>query len=140
MKTFTDLIQIPTFEERLEYLFIGGKIGIETFGSVRYLNQQFYSSAEWASLRKFVIARDAGCDLAFPGYEIYHGLYVHHIDPATPEMILDRDPKALDPENLITVSGLTHRRIHYGLRDERINQYEVVRRYPNDTSPWKRST
>lgn len=137
MKTYTELIKFPTFKERFLYLKMHGKVGEETFGYYRYLNQVLYKSEEWREVKRTILLRDNGCDLGIPGYEIEGrgNLMIHHINPITLRDIQNRDPKIFDPDNLITVSRATHNAIHYG--DERILLMEVTERRPNDTCPWK---
>lgn len=137
-KTYSELITIPTFEERFRYLKMGGTIGEATFGFERYLNQILYNSAEWKRTRNDVIIRDNGCDLAMEGHEI-HGriIIVHHINPITIDDIRNRSQKLFDLENLITTAHRTHNAIHYS--DESfLNGFEIVERKPNDTCPWKK--
>lgn len=135
IKTYSELIRLPTFLERFRYLKIGGIIGEETFGYDRYLNQVLYSSAEWKRFRREVIIRDNGCDLACDGYEIYGNILVHHINPISLDDVMRRDPKIFDPENVISTCLNTHNAIHYG--DESLLITEPVVRKPNDTCPWK---
>jgi len=129
-------MELETFEERYEYLKLGGKFGYETFGPYRYLNQMFYSSQEWGFVRDEVIIRDDGCDLSLPGRDIFGTIYVHHIEPVTPERLLRRDKLLLDPSNLICVTYNTHKAIHYGDKFM-LFMAEPVERFPNDTCPWK---
>lgn len=118
------------------YLKIGQKIGEDTFGFDRYLNQEFYESKEWRNLRNYIISRDGGLDMATPGYEIGGMIVVHHINPITIEKIKARHPMVLDPENLVCVSERTHKAIHYG--DKQLLVATVlVERKPFDTCPWK---
>ena len=136
-KTYSELIAIPTFEDRFRYLKMGGKVGETTFGFERYLNQIFYKCPEWIETRNKVIVRDEGCDLAFPGYEICGKIIIiHHINPITIDDIRNRSPKLFDLENLITVAHKTHNAIHYGDESFLIGQ-TIVTRKPNDTCPWK---
>lgn len=136
IKTYSELITLPTFEERFEYLKIGGKVGVDTFGFDRYLNQIFYRSDEWKSIRDEVIIRDNGCDLGIEGREIYSRIIVHHMNPITKDDILNRSDFLLNPEFLICTIKLTHDAIHYG--DSSILLTEPVIRTKNDTCPWKR--
>lgn len=137
IKTYSELITIPTFEERYRYLRIGGRVGEETFGFDRYLNQVFYRSQEWRSIRDQVILRDNGCDLGIPGREIPSRIIVHHMNPLTMEDVVNRTEFLLDPEYLIcTVKG-THDAIHYG--DESLLIKAPVERRKNDTCPWRHS-
>ena len=137
IRTYSELITIPTFEERYRYLRIGGRVGEETFGFDRYLNQLFYRSQEWRSIRDQVILRDNGCDLGIEGREIPSRIIVHHMNPLTMEDVVNRTEFLLDPEYLIcTVKG-THDAIHYG--DESLLIKAPVERRKNDTCPWRHS-
>ena len=136
IKTYSELISLPTFKERFEYLKIGGSIGEETFGYDRYLNQILYRSDEWRKFRRDIIIRDDGKDLACEDYEVGLRAIVHHINPISVEDVLNRDPKIFDPENVITTSLNTHNAIHYG--DESLLILEPIERSMNDTCPWKR--
>ena len=138
IKTYSELIQLETFEERYEYLRLGGRVGEETFGFDRYLNQAFYKLDEWLDAREFVIIRDNGCDLGSADHKIPEGVVVmvHHLNPITKEDILERNPCLFDPENLITTIKRTHDAIHYG--DKSLLNLPPVERRPNDTCPWKR--
>lgn len=135
IKTYSELIELPTFLERYNYLKIGGQVGVETFGYDRYLNQVLYRSNEWKDFRRDMIVRDHGCDLAHDEYEIYGKILVHHIDPITVEDVIRRHPKIFDPENVISTSLNTHNAIHYG--DETLLVLGPIERRPNDTCPWK---
>ena len=135
IKTYSELITIPTFEERFEYLKLDGQVGIETFGFNRYLNQAFYKSDEWLSIRDYVITRDNGCDLGMEGYEIYGRILIHHINPITKDDIIQRSRILLDPENLITTVKRTHDAIHYG--DSNLLIKAPIERRKNDTCPWR---
>lgn len=137
IKTYSELITIPTFKERYNYLRIGGAVGKETFGYDRYLNQILYKSDEWNSFRKDMILRDKGNDLACEGFEIYGRILLHHISPITIEDVLERRPCVFDPENVITTTLNTHNAIHYG--DESLLITEPIIRTKNDTCPWKRT-
>lgn len=135
IKTYSELITIPTFEERFEYLKLDGQVGVETFGFNRYLNQAFYKSDEWLSIRDYVITRDNGCDLGMEGYEIYGRILIHHINPITKDDIIQRSRNLLDPENLITTVKRTHDAIHYG--DSNLLMKAPIERRKNDTCPWR---
>lgn len=135
IKTYSELITIPTFEERYDYLKLNGRVGVETFGFDRYLNQAFYKSDEWLSIRDYVISRDNACDLGVKGYEIYDRILIHHINPITKEDIIYRSKQLLDPENLITTIKRTHDAIHYG--DDSLLIKPPIERRKNDTCPWK---
>lgn len=135
-KSYDELISLKTFEERYEYLKTGNVVGEETFGSSRFLNQQFYKSKEWKKVRRDIIIRDNGCDLGCNDREIHGKIYVHHINPITSDDILNRDPCLFDSNNLICVSKLTHDAIHYGDSDLLITV--PTERSANDTCPWKK--
>lgn len=137
MKTryYSTMIQLPTFEERFEYLKIGGFVGAATFGSSRYINQWFYTSQLWRSTRDFVITRDNGCDLADPDRQIYDQIHIHHMNPIDEEDIAQHSEFLLDPEFLICTSRTTHNAIHFG--DASLLIQLPVERRPNDTSPWR---
>ena len=135
MRTYRELIRLKTFEERYEYLRIGGLIGESTFGFERYLNQALYTSKRWRDLRNQIIVRDNGCDLAIEGRDIYDKIIIHHMNPLTREQLHDPDDAIFDPDQLICVSNLTHNAIHYG--DAALLQKEYIPRRPNDTCPWK---
>ena len=136
LRTYSELITLPTFKERFNYLRLDGRVGLETFGHDRYLNQILYNSPEWRNLRSRIVTRDCGRDLACEGYDIYGQVLVHHINPITVKDILDRNPMVFDPENLITTVHNTHNAIHYG--DESLLTTEPIVRYKNDTCPWNR--
>lgn len=136
IKTYSELITFKTFEERFKYLEIGGRIGIESFGFNRYLNQNFYHSYEWLKVRDQVIIRDNGCDLGTEGYPVNGKIVIHHINPITIEDVLDRNPDIFNLDYLISCSFQTHNAIHYG--DEGyLNRFCVIERKPNDTIPWR---
>jgi hypothetical protein len=119
---------------RFSYLKLNGFVGDKTFGYDRWINQQFYMSAQWRRVRRDVILRDEGCDLGIDGYQIHSGLYIHHMNPMTRDQIVDGDMSILDPEYLITVTHSTHNAIHYG--DERLLPRELIERLPGDTRLW----
>jgi hypothetical protein len=133
-RNYSDLIRLDTFLERYRYLSLRGQVGASTFGFDRWMNQAFYTSTEWRQARVEVIARDNGRDLGMVGYEIHRGLYIHHINPLTPDQIKRSDPAILDPNNLITVSHNTHNAIHYG--DEGLLPRPPVERKSGDTKLW----
>ena len=135
IRTYSELITIPTFEERYKYLKIGGKVGEETFGFERYLNQEFYKSREWQSIRRQVIVRDLGCDLGIEDREIHGKIIVHHMNPITIDDIIEASDFLLNPEYLICTLKSTHDAIHYG--DESLLIKAPVERTKNDTCPWK---
>lgn len=136
IKCYSELITIPTFIERYQYLKIGGRVGADTFGHDRYLNQILYHSGEWLDFRDEIIIRDNGCDLAHPDFEIHDRILIHHINPITVEDVLRRDPKIFDPENVISTVLNTHNAIHYG--DESKLMLLPITRTHNDTCPWRR--
>ena len=136
IKTYSELIKLPTFEERFQYLKLDGDVGVETFGFDRYLNQAFYSSDEWKSIRNQVIIRDNGCDLGIEGREIYKRIIIHHMNPITKEDLLYRTEYLLNPEYMICTMKNTHDAIHYG--DENLLFKDPIERKPNDTCPWRR--
>ena len=136
IKTYSELITIPTYEERFEYLRCNSAVGKETFGFDRYLNQMFYKDPEWLAARDYVIIRDNGCDLAIPGREIHSKILVHHMNPITKDDILKRSKFLLDPEYLICTLKNTHDAIHYG--DENLLFKDPIERSKNDTCPWRR--
>lgn len=136
IKTYSDLIQLPTFIQRYRYLKLTGQVGEDTFGYDRYLNQILYHSGEWRRFRRDIIIRDNGCDLGCDGYEIAGKIIIHHINPITLKDIEQRNPMILDPENVISTIHNTHNAIHYG--DESLLMTEPLVRTKNDTCPWKR--
>mgnify|MGYP003399573230 FL=1 len=135
IRTYSELITIPTFEERFEYLQLKGSVGKDTFGYDRYLNQVLYRSPEWKRLRNQIIIRDGGCDLACDGYDIYGKVLIHHLNPITVEDVLARSRKVFDPDNLVCVTHNTHNAIHYGDSDLLVTG--VITRTKNDTCPWR---
>lgn len=136
IRTYSELITLPTFEERFKYLELGGTVGKETFGFDRYLNQRFYKTEEWKTVRHHVIVRDNGCDLGIEGRDIHGRIYIHHMNPLNAKDILDRSDYLLNPEYLITVTLRTHNAIHYS--DESLLLLAPVERSRNDTCPWKK--
>ena len=135
IKTYSELIKLPTFEERYEYLRIGGIVGEETFGFDRWINQQFYKNPEWLEVRDIVILRHNGCDLGIQGREIRSRIMVHHMNPIGVDDILQKSEFLLNPEYLITTYKRTHDAIHYG--DESLLIRDPIVRYKNDTCPWR---
>ena len=135
IKTYSELIRLPTFEERFSYLVMHGTIGKDTFGSDRFLNQKFYKSAEWRRVRDQVIVRDNGCDLGIEGRDILGPVIIHHMNPfCIDDLTGDNASDLLNPEYLICVSHGTHNAIHYG--DANFLPEVYVERRPNDTCPW----
>ena len=136
IRTYSELITFPTFEERYRYLRLEGKVGEDTFGFDRWLNQSFYKDPEWRAIRDKIIIRDNGCDLGIPGREIYSRIIVHHMNPITKDDILSRSAFLLNPEYLICTVKNTHDAIHYG--DEGLLIKAPIERTKNDTCPWRR--
>ena len=135
LRTYSELIRFPTFEERFDYLALTGQVGTSTFGFDRYLNQRFYSSTEWKKVRNFVLARDEARDLGVEGFDIGYMPLIHHMNPIQPRDLEEFNPDILDPEFLITTCKNTHNAIHFGDRSRLTTQ--VVERRPNDQSPWR---
>jgi hypothetical protein len=144
-KSYSEMCQFQTFEERYEYLKLAGHVGEETFGCDRYLNQILYNTPEWKNFRRDIIIRDNGCDLGIQDRVIApdigvrlprtSNVYIHHINPITKEDVLRRKPMIFDPENVICCSFKTHQAIHYG--DSNLLEQQLVERRPNDTCPWR---
>lgn len=137
IRTYSELIALPTFEERYRYLRLTGRVGEDTFGFDRILNQKFYRSAEWKRIRDYVIVRDNGCDLGIEDRLIPGRILIHHMNPITEKDILYRTDALMNPEFLICVSHTTHNAIHYGDEDLLISTTPIIRT-KNDTCPWKR--
>lgn len=133
-RTYSELRRLITFEDRFRYLSLQGEVGQATFGFDRWINQEFYRSRQWRQARDAVVFRDGACDLGIPGYEIHHGLLVHHMNPMTPEDLESGEDWVLDPEYLITTTHRTHNAIHYG--DESLLPRVPVARRPGDTKLW----
>lgn len=136
MRIYSELIMLPTFEERFLYLQLHGNVGIDTFGFDRWLNQQFYRSKEWRDIRNKVILRDQACDLAMPGHDIPNGvpIIVHHMNPLSKEDVTDHTDLLLNPEYLICTFKTTHDAIHYGIE---LPKTYFIERERNDTVPWR---
>lgn len=135
IRTYSELITLPSFEERYRYLKLDGSVGKETFGFDRYLNQDFYRSKEWKHIRDEIIARDCGCDLGIIDREIPTRIYIHHMNPISVKDIVNTTEFLLNPEYLICSSHSTHIAIHYG--DESLLVTAPVERKKNDTCPWR---
>lgn len=135
IKNYSELSLLPTFEERFEYLKLGGVVGADTFGFDRIFNQKFYQSYEWKTVRNEIIVRDLGCDLGIEDRQIFGRILIHHMNPISLKDISDATKFLLNPEYLICVSHDTHNAIHYG--DIRLVKKDLVERKPNDTCPWK---
>lgn len=135
IRCYNDLIQLKTFEERFSYLKLHGKVGEDTFGFDRYLNQQLYKSRRWKMARSQVIIRDDGCDLGLDGYQLDNYIVVHHMNPLTLEDLEEERDEIFDPNYLICCSSRTHKAIHFG--DENLLSRDPIIRRPNDTCPWR---
>lgn len=135
IRSYSELCTLNTFEDRYKYLQLSGAVGKDTFGFDRYLNQIFYRSQEWKSVRDKVIIRDDGCDLGVKGYEIHGRIYIHHMNPIMLKDIEQRTDLLLNPEYLISTTHSTHNAIHYG--DESLLPLIPKERSANDTCPWK---
>lgn len=136
IRTYSELIELPTYEERFAYLKLSGSVGADTFGFDRYLNQKIYQhDPRWKQARDTVIIRDNGMDLGIDGYEIYGKIIVHHMNPITTDDILHDRDWIFDPEFLICTAHITHNAIHYG--DEKLLMKAPIERKPNDTCPWR---
>ena len=138
MKTYTELISLPTFEERFEYLKMNGRVGTETFGYDRYLNQIFYNSYEWRKFRHEIIMRDNACDLGIEDRPILRKgqLLIHHMNPVTKQQLIDRDPDLMNPEYVIVcMKNPTHEAIHYGDASLLV-QNDLIVRTKGDTCLW----
>lgn len=138
IRTYTELVSLPTFEERVEYLKLDGQVGLSTFGFTRFLNQEFYHSREWKQVRDMVFVRDMGCDLACEDRVIVGRYLVHHMNPIDVDDIEHSSDFLLNPEYLITTTDDTHNFIHYGNRDLRAPS-PFVERQPYDTCPWRQN-
>lgn len=135
MRTYSELITLPTFEERFEYCDLHGLVGDETFGHDRWVNQNLYQSEEWRMFRREIILRDNGCEFAMPGFEVVRFGTIHHLNPITKDDIIQKRSCVFDPENVVLVAQDTHKFIHYG-RGPAPSKTVVVRR-PFDTCPWR---
>lgn len=132
-KTYNDMCRLKTYNERLEYLMLHGRVGKDTFGCDRWLNQVLYHGSEWRRFRDRIIIRDGGCDLACKGYDLLDRIYIHHINPITLEDIDNRSPLIFDENNVVCCSYDTHQIIHYGTEVPK----RFVERHPGDTCPWR---
>lgn len=140
IRSYSELIKIPTFEERVNYLKLDGSVGNFTFGTYRYINQILYKSKEWKDLRQEIILRDDACDLAHSDFPItkYDKLIMHHLNPITPDDILHRRKKVYDPENLVCCAFRTHELLHFGANVQKELLFMLpAERKPNDTCPWR---
>ena len=136
IRTYSELILLPTLEDRFEYLKLNGEVGEELFGYARYLNQVFYHSERWKDAKNAIILRDQGYDLGVRGWKIAGNIYVHHMNPVTLQQLKNDDPCLYDPEFLISCSFKTHQAITWGNKSLLPKAF-VIRR-PNDMIPWKR--
>ena len=137
IKTYSELIKLPTFEERFRYCKCNGVVGQDTFGWDRFINQWLYQrSQKWKSVRNEAIIRDNGCDLAMLDRQIYDRIIVHHLNPLTIEDLENESPFVFDLEYLVCCSHNTHNAIHYG--DEHLLMKDPIERTKNDTCPWKK--
>lgn len=134
IRTYQELLTFDNFYERLDYLTLAGKVGADTFGYDRHINQKFYKSTEWAQVRSYVIVRDSGCDLACPDYDIYDRILIHHMNPMTPENIKSGDDSVINPDFLITTCHSTHNAIHYGFEHKTLPRQ--TERRSGDTRLW----
>lgn len=130
-RTYTELLEFDTFDERFRYLALRGRVGDVTFGFERRLNQEFYHSYQWKQVRRHVLIRDNNCDMGVEGYDIPSGLHIHHMNPVSVDDLYERNPDILDPEFLISTSQATHNAIHYG--DESQLPRSFTERGPGDT-------
>ena len=138
IRTYSEMITLPTFEERFRYLQLKGTVGVETFGHDRFINQYLYQKSQrWRQTRDKAIIRDYGCDLAVEGYDIRGKIIVHHMNPITLDDILNEDDIVFDLEYLICTSHNTHNAIHYG--DESLLIAAPIERTKYDTCPWRRT-
>jgi hypothetical protein len=135
IRCYSDLIQLETFKERYYYLKLHGKVGEDTFGFDRYINQSLYKSSKWKRTRSQVIIRDNGCDLGIEGHELDNYIVIHHMNPLTLEDIEEERDVVFNPEYLISCSSRTHKAIHFG--DENLLPKDFVERRPNDTCLWR---
>lgn len=135
IRCYSDLVKLKTIEERFDYLKVHSRIGEDTFGFDRWLNQELYRTPKWRSTRREVILRDNGNDLGIDGYAIGGVIVVHHMNPISERDIIDKNPEIFDPEYLISCSDLTHKAIHYG--DSALLPKKYIPRKPNDTIPWR---
>ena len=136
IRTYSELKTLKTFDERYEYLKLNGNVADVTFGFDRYINQKFYHSDLWKKIRRKIISRDLGCDLAVKCYDIKGKILIHHMNPIEIKDIVNITEYLINPEYLITVSLQTHNAIHYG--NMMNNPNVLIERRPGDTCPWKR--
>lgn len=133
IRTYSELIKMNTFKDRVQYLKLDGVVGETTYGFDRWINQMFYKSKEWRQIRTDIISRDLGCDLGIPGREILGKIFIHHLNPIMAYDIVHAKQIVFDQEYLITCSFDTHNFIHYG----RVSAPNVViERQEGDTKLW----
>ena len=128
IRSYSELIKFDSFNDRLEYL----KIGDNNVLSPRHMSMDFYKSHAWLSTRDIILQRDLGFDLGVFGVYIDGPMYVHHINPIEEYDIIHMTKRLLDPENLITTSDDTHKKIHYSNTEKE----KWVERTPGDTILW----
>lgn len=136
IRTYSELMELTTFEDRFRYLKLEANVGDVTFGFDRYLNQHFYRSSEWKYIRNKIILRDNACDLGIPDRELDRRIIIHHMNPITKHDLIHQTDFLLNPEYLICTCHKTHSAIHYG--DESILEQVIIERTKNDTCPWRR--
>ena len=139
-KSYDELLTLKTFEERFNYLKCPGKIGDDTFGYDRWINQKFYTSQQWRNFRNRIIVRDDGCDMALADFKIPDNeiIVVHHINPMTIDDVINRNPIIFDENNVVCVRDSTHKALHYGdLTSLGVMIGLDGERSQNDTIPWK---
>lgn len=134
VKSYHEMMQFSSLHERFNYLRLFSHVGDDTFGFNRYLNQAFYTSRQWRSVRSQVIIRDGACNLAHPDYPLFGRVHIHHINPISLEMFENEDPLLYDLDNLVCTDEQTHRAIHYG--DESLLPQDYKPRTPGDTKLW----
>lgn len=134
-RTYTELMKLKTFEDRFHYVELNGSVGRETFGYDRWINQHLYSSSDWKRFKRQILIRDGGNDLGCEDHPIYGNVTIHHLNPITKEQIINHDHAVFDPDNVISVSSLTHNALHYSNID--ILPSKFVERHPYDTCPWR---
>lgn len=135
IRTYSELLTYKTFDDRYNYLKLSGKVGIETFGFDRYLNQVLYRSKKWRELRPWIITRDNACDMGIDGYDIFDKIVIHHMNPISIEDLEEDNGDVFNPEFLVCVSLNTHNLIHFG--SDRKLPKPIIQRKPNDMCPWK---
>lgn len=138
IRSYKELVKLDNYEDRYLYLLLGDKIGEDTFGFDRYLNQTFYKSSEWKHIRNKIIIRDNGCDLGMSGFDIYGKIIIHHMNPIRKNDILNATDYLMNPDFLICVSMDTHNAIHYGDKNY-LDRFKDISRSPNDTCPWRKT-